>query len=421
MNENKLYSKKQHTRMVFTPLRTSCTLKCITPMSPLAQSVNTLLNPIEYEPDRSMTPTVVMPYIKTIDPDGIFLNGQANKLLSLDSMAWYVDNVKIPNESWKEGKDYDVITTADDTRGMLKIYKNIPAGEKHSLKFRSEFLDWRTNIVYQVESDDIEMSSTDKGEDIYSCTADHTVIEYDPFYDPLLKEEYLVGKGIIPSVSLAALSNPKNYRQSVNINLTCGMTRLTSIPSGMTARLVKLGTDTGITANSTANPEVTYATFPTYTFDCRLIEQAAYEWQLKKGDKTVARVAFSITRKLTMPSVVKPMFNADINPSMTFYNNKAFVSLKDRPVDYPELLYLISWYTIARKYNGTAWVDGEEVKWQQGELISADINKIGIGHSASNCYFDLGIELEPMPVCELLLDDDGTPLLDDDGTTMLID
>ena len=236
-----------------------------------------------------------------------------------------------------------------------------------------------------------------------------------------MKEEYLVGKGIIPSVSLAALSNPKNYRQSVNINLTCGMTRLTSIPSGMTARLVKLGTDTGITANSTANPEVTYATFPTYTFDCRLIGQAAYEWQLKKGDKTVARVAFSITRKLTMPSVVKPMFNADINPSMTFYNNKAFVSLKDRPVDYPELLYLISWYTIARKYNGTAWVDGEEVKWQQGELISADINKIGIGHSASNCYFDLGIELEPMPVCELLLDDDGTPLLDDDGTTMLID
>ena len=100
-------------------------------MSPLTQSVNTLLNPIEYEPDRSMTPTVVMPYIETIDPDGIFLNGQANKLLSLDSMAWYVDNVKIPNESWKEGKDYDVITTADDTRGMLKIYKNIPAGEKH--------------------------------------------------------------------------------------------------------------------------------------------------------------------------------------------------------------------------------------------------------------------------------------------------
>lgn len=421
MNESKIYSKRQHTRIVFSPLRTSCTLKCITPMSPLTQSVNTLLNPIEYEPDRSMTPTVVMPYIKTIDPDGIFLNGQANKLLSLDSMAWYVDNVKIPNESWEEGKHYDVITTADETRGMLKIYKNIPAGEKHSLKFRGEFLDWRTNIVYSVESGEVEMSSTDKGEDIYGCSADHTAIEYDPFYDSLLKEEYLVGKGIIPSVSSAALSDPKNYIQSVNINLTCGLSQLDSIPEGLTAKFVKLGTDTEIVPNSVDNPEVIYATFPTYKFDCRLIEQESYEWQLYRGDKILARVAFCITRKLTMPSVVKPMFNADINPSMTFYNNKALVSLKDRPVDYPELLYLISWYTIARIYNGTAWVDGASVKWQQGELISADINKIGIGHAASNCYFDLGIELEPMPVCELLLDDDGTPLLDDDGTTMLID
>ena len=150
MNENKIYSQRQHSRVVFSPLRTSCSLRCLTPQSPLTQSVNTYLATPEYEPDRSKTFTAVLPEIKTIDPDGIFLNGQANSFLAIDSMAWYIDNTKIPNSSWVAGKHYDILTTADDTRGMLKIYKNIPAGEKHSIKFRGEFLDWRTNIVYSV-------------------------------------------------------------------------------------------------------------------------------------------------------------------------------------------------------------------------------------------------------------------------------
>ena len=183
MNENVIYSKRQHTRVTFSPLRVSCALRCMTPQSPLTQSVNTYLSPVEYEPDRKASPTVVMPDIKTIDPDGIFQNGQANELLSLDTMAWYIDNTKIPNSSWVQGTDYDIITDATDTRGMIKIRKNIPAGEKHSIKFRGEFLDWRTNIVYNVESNELEMSSTDKGEDIYGCSVDRTAIEYDPFYD----------------------------------------------------------------------------------------------------------------------------------------------------------------------------------------------------------------------------------------------
>ena len=418
MNENKIYSQRQHSRVVFSPLRTSCSLRCLTPQSPLTQSVNTYLATPEYEPDRSKTFTAVLPEIKTIDPDGIFLNGQANSFLSIDSMAWYIDNTKIPNSSWVAGTHYDILTTADDTRGMLKIYKNIPAGEKHSIKFRGEFLDWRTNIVYSVESNELEMSTTDKGSDVYSCSVDRTAIEYDPFYDTLLKEEYLVGKGLQSSVSTAAKNDPKSYIQSVNINLTYGLKQLTALPSGMSCRLVYLGTTT-IVGKSTATPELTSVTALKYTFDCRLIGQKSYEWQLLQGSTIVTRVAFSITRKLTMPTVLKPMYNADIVPSLTFYNNKAFVGLKDRIVNYPELLYIMKWYTIARIYKDNVWTDGDKVEWQRGELISADIDKIGIGHTASDCYFDVSIELEPMPVCELLLDDNGSLLLDDDGGRLI--
>ena len=418
MNENKIYSQRQHSRVVFSPLRTSCSLRCLTPQSPLTQSVNTYLATPEYEPDRSKTFTAVLPEIKTIDPDGVFLNGQANSFLSIDSMAWYIDNTKIPNSSWVAGKHYDILTTNDDTRGMLKIYKNIPAGEKHSIKFRGEFLDWRTNIVYSVESNELEMSTTDKGSDVYSCSVDRTAIEYDPFYDTLLKEEYLVGKGLLSSVSSSAKSDPKNYIQSVNINLTYGLKQLTALPSGMSCRLVYLGTTT-VVGTSTATPELTSATVLKYTFDCRLIGQKSYEWQLLQGSTIVTRVPFSITRKLTMPTILKPMYNADIVPSLTFYNNKAFVSLDDRIVNYPELLYIMKWYTIARIYKDNVWTDGDKVEWQRGELISADIDKIGIGHTASDCYFDVSIELEPMPVCELLLDDNGSLLLDDDGGRLI--
>ena len=418
MNENKIYSQRQHSRVVFSPLRTSCSLRCLTPQSPLTQSVNTYLATPEYEPDRSKTFTAVLPEIKTIDPDGVFLNGQANSFLSIDSMAWYIDNTKIPNSSWVAGTHYDILTTADDTRGMLKIYKNIPAGEKHSIKFRGEFLDWRTNIVYSVESNELEMSTTDKGSDVYSCSVDRTSIEYDPFYDTLLKEEYLVGKGLLSSVSSSAKSDPKSYIQTVNINLTYGLKQLTALPSGMSCRLVYLGTTT-VVGTSTATPELTSATALKYTFDSRLIRQKAYEWQLLQGGTIVTRVAFSITRKLTMPTVLKPMYNADIVPSLTFYNNKAFVGLNDRIVNYPELLYIMKWYTIARIYKDNVWTDGDKVEWQRGELISADIDKIGIGHTASDCYFDVSIELEPMPVCELLLDDNGSLLLDDDGGRLI--
>ena len=219
-------------------------------------------------------------------------------------------------------------------------------------------------------------------------------------------------------MSSSAKSDPKSYIQTVNINLTYGLKQLTALPSGMSCRLVYLGTTT-VVGTSTATPELTSATALKYTFDCRLIGQKSYEWQLLNGSTIVTRVAFSITRKLTMPTILKPMYNADIVPSLTFYNNKAFVGLDDRIVNYPELLYIMKWYTIARIYKNNVWTDGDKVEWQRGELISADIDKIGIGHTASNSYFDVGIELEPMPVCELLLDDDGSLLLDDNGGRLI--
>ena len=197
MNENTFQSKRGHTRVKFEPLNVSCSLVCLTPHSPMAQVINTTLSPIEYEPDRSKTPTLVLPEVRALDLDNVFHHGAANQYLTLDSLEWMVDGKPInsTNSGWKEGVDYEIIKTEDDTRGALKIFKNLGANEKAVLHFKGKFLDWRTGIILDVESGDEALICTDKGENIMQCHIDKPVIEYDPLFDDLLLYDYKVASG----------------------------------------------------------------------------------------------------------------------------------------------------------------------------------------------------------------------------------
>ena len=162
MNENKFISNRTHTRIKFEPLRTSCQLVCITPQSPCAQSVNTMLASPEWEPDRTLSPTVILPRVRVNDRDKVFPSDAGNASLSLDAMEWTVDGNAI-SEVWTAGEDADyTILTEGDERGALKVYKNLNAGEKAVLRFKGKLLDWRTGIVYNVDSDGIAITSTDK-------------------------------------------------------------------------------------------------------------------------------------------------------------------------------------------------------------------------------------------------------------------
>ena len=62
-------SERKHTRLDFSPLNLTCELVCITPDAPTAQTANTALG--QYEPDRSITPTIIRPQTTVNDPDGI--------------------------------------------------------------------------------------------------------------------------------------------------------------------------------------------------------------------------------------------------------------------------------------------------------------------------------------------------------------
>ena len=418
MNENTFLTQRTHTRVKFQPLRVTCSLVCLTDQSPMAQAVNTLLSPVQYEPDRSLTPTLVLPDVRAIDPDGVFTHGSVNEYLSLESLKWTVDGEPI-DEVWTSGEDYEIVRDANDYRGALRIFKNLNASEKAVLHFEGEFYDWRTGIVYQAISDERELTSTDKGADVYACSVDKPLVEYDPLYDDLLLYEYKVSHGMNVVGSRAQYVNGKCYEQTVAVCLTAGQNAQSVLPAGLTMRLVVLGQSTEIVANSEANPEVLAVAFPNVKFDMRMIGKKEYEVQFLKGSVIVTRCTIGLATITTMPATGKPMFGSDLVPSLDWYKNTILLNLSERFVECPELYYDLLWKTQAKYDNNGTWEYAQEKTWQYGEEIGVAVKDLGIGVTVNDSFFDQWCEVNAHQPRELCLDEDDEVLTDEDGEYLI--
>ena len=418
MSVNTFQSKRGHTRVKFEPLNVSCSLVCLTPQSPMAQVINTTLSPIEYEPDRSDTPTLVLPEVRAIDLDNVFQHGAVNQYLTLDSLEWTVDGKSI-NSVWTEGVDYEIIKTEDDTRGALKVFKNLGANEKAVLHFKGKFFDWRTGIIIDVESGDEALICTDKGENIMQCHIDKPVIEYDPLFDDLLLYDYKKAREISVYGSRADYINGKSFEQTINVVLTDGTTECATLPDGISMKLVKLGSDAALVANSEENPEVMEISYPNIKFDMRLIDKADYEVQFLKGSTIVCRATIGLHTSCTMPVLGQGAIGSDIAASQKEYFNSVLLNLADRQVEYPELYYLIQWFTQAKYNDNGTWKYATQKTWQRGVNMEAAVADLGIGLTQNNSFFDFWFELEAHKPCQLLTDEDGLILTDEDGNFLI--
>ena len=418
MSVNTFQSKRGHTRVKFEPLNVSCSLVCLTPQSPMAQVINTTLSPIEYEPDRSDTPTLILPEVRAIDLDNVFQHGAVNQYLTLDSLEWTVDGKSI-NSVWTEGVDYEIIKTGDDTRGALKVFKNLGANEKAVLHFKGKFLDWRTGIILDVESGDEALICTDKGENIMQCHIDKPVIEYDPLFDDLLLYDYKKAREIPIYGSRADYINGKSFEQTINVVLTDGTTECATLPDGISMKLVKLGSDTALVANSEENPEVMAISYPNIKFDMRLIDKADYEVQFLKDSKITCRATIGLHTSCTMPVLGQGAIGSDIAASQKEYFNSVLLNLADRQVEYPELYYLIQWFTQAKYNDNGTWKYATQKTWQRGVNMEAAVADLGIGLTQNNSFFDFWFELEAHKSCQLLTDENGLILTDEDGNFLI--
>ncbi len=423
MNENTFQSQRNHTRLKFQPLTTSCQLKCMTPDAPCAQSLVVSGGTSTYNPNRMATPTVIMPYVRASDPDGVFTRGAVNEFLSLETMQWLMNDNPIDDE-WTLNTDYVINTSATDVRGMLTIYKNLPPSESATLRFKGTFVDWRTQAIYEVESDEIMLITTEKGEDIIACSLDKPYIEYDPIYDDLLLFDHLLSIGQVSAGQRSSYINGKSYEQTILATLTKGTTELSVLPSDITMRVVRLGQSTALVPNSEASPELLQASFPTIKFDMRVIDNADYEVQFLRSGSVIASAPIGLHQKTTMPLNGKPLRNADIVPSLTLYRNKALLNLANKMIVYPEVYYLIRWFTravVASVVNGvTSYSYGQPKEWQRGENMQAPVREIGIGSTFNDSFFEQWFEVDAHGASDLLADETNDVLTDESGE-MLID
>lgn len=420
MNVNTFQSKRGHTRVKFEPLNVSCSLVCLTPWSPMAQVANATLSPPEYEPNRADTPTLVLPEVRVIDLDNVFHHGAANQYLTLDNMEWTVNGKRInsTDSGWKEGVDYEIIKTDDDTRGALRIYKNLGVKEEAVLHFKGKFLDWRTGIILDVESGDAALTCTDKGEDIMACHIDKPLVEYDPLFDDLLLYDYKVARGIPVNGSRADYINGKSYEQTVNIVLTDGTTECATLPEDISMRLVKLGS-TPIVVNLEANPEVMEINYPNIKFDMRLIDKADYEVQFVKDSTIICHATIGLHTSCTMPVSGQGVSGADIAASQSEYFNFAMLNLADRQVEYPELYYMIQWFTQAKYNDNGTWKYATQKAWQRGVSMAAPVADLGIGLTQNDSFFDYWFEVNAHKSCQPQTDENGDVLTDENGNILI--
>lgn len=433
--ENTFFTQRTHTRIMFQPLRTQCQLVCITPLSPMSQVVNTRLSQTEYEPNRQGSPTTVLPEIRVKDPDDVFPAGGANEYISLDSIKWWVDDKVLGGQDspWTVNTDYEIVTAANDTRGALKIYKNFMPDTRAVIKFEADFLDWRTNNVYHVVSNEMALTSVAKGEDEWLISLDRPVIEYDPVNDPLLEYDYKVARGIPVTGTRESRVTQQSYEQFVNVILLCGDTRYMHGDYGIRVVLEKLF----ITSNGTVyeeydptHPEmmpevIDYDQVAGFGFDMRLVKRAHYHVvAFDDQGNEIAHCDLELINNTTMPYSGQPCYGTDLPVSLNWYENNLLLNLPDRIVEYPEMYYKILWHTQAQTkvvQNGiTSWQYGTTKTWQQGERMGCAVEDLGIGVTYNDCFFDVWADVNPHNVCEECQDDVSGFLYDENNELLII-
>lgn len=419
MNENIFVSQRSHARIKFQPLTTSCSIVCLSPQSPYAQIRQ--MDGTYIPASRKTKPCIIFPDVRAYDPDKVFKSGAANEYLSIDAgvMNWTVNGEPIA-EVWSAGTDYEITLDANDTRGTLRVYRDLMANEQFTLRFSGKFLDWRTGLLYPVVSNDITLTCTEKGEDHISCSVDKPVVAYDAVHDKKLLNDYLTARSL-PTVS--GEDDGKGYIQTIMATLVEGNNSHDALPEGITMQLAYVGNEVAIVPNRVDCPEVVMVSYPYIRLDMRLIVANDYEVRFVREGKTIASASFSALSHTTMPANGKPLFSADIPTSSKVYRNRVLMNFADRKVDYPELYFSIRWETQARKEtkdgNGNPVYMADDAKtWQRGERIDAPLSEIGIGNKKETSYFDVMFSCAPHEVGQVL--GNGIEPLTDENDEFLI-
>lgn len=406
-------------RKEYAPLTINCNLVCISPANPVAQAYDPVSG--EYQPDRTVSPTVILPDVTVNASDGSWQQTDGNPILA--QMQWYVNGEPIADYTpWAAGREYEISIDADSNRGALHIgglpgctdAVNLLPGTTLTLSFTAVIADTRLGINVPVASDEIILSTVEKTEDGYSVSVGTGPDRlYNPFKDKLLQYDHAVSIGeVTPSQAAYDDANDQNsYLKTIPIYV---FRANNPVLSGYTVKVFRIENGVPVEMEE-GDDELLSLNLNEMVFDMRLVETDTYEVRIYSGisGNLVAQTSFTLAREY--PAYRVNIVNGiDLNPDDREYISPLQVSSEAKEIIHPEAVIDIEWFTDTTTRQNVSHCVGENA-----EIYIADT---GLGANSSNNTMDVYVDTAQKGRRSQAISEGSSPFLftDEDGNFLII-
>lgn len=415
-------SQEEIIKRVFAPLNLSVNLEVLTPLTPVTQIFNEATNQVE--PTRQVNPCVICPTIRAWANDGSWETMESNKFLvnmkwlvaGTDKKEWVdISTLKDWESTDPNNPKFEIDTSEAYTRGAISIYRDLPANTKIALKFVAELYDSRLNAKYDIKTDEIILSTINKGEDSYGISiGDATNILYNPLLDKLFAYEYETSHGFATASDAVrkACFDGFQYERTIEINVYKGKKK--APVADYSIQIWRVGATSALTPG--ANELISLSNINA-VFDLRLIENQSYEVKLIVNKKVVASTMFSISRK-QLDFECRPMNGTSIEYGDINRYHKALVhDDHSNVVAHPENILKMIWHTESTdSANGNAVTSKT---WNEGNETVFPIDEAGLGendYDLMHVYF----EYDQKPAHDFAVDNKNNLFTDEKGNYFII-
>ena len=376
-----MQSNKTRIRKDFAPLTVAVSIRCTTPASPLTQVFNGENS--EYEPDREITPTTILPEVVANATDGSWSEPHSNAALA--NMKWYVNGVDIATlTDWTDKYSIDQVGS---TRGAITIMRNVGPGEQIALHFEAELADTRLGVVLPIVTDKVILTTSEKSADAYSVSlSDGANVQYDPLKDKLAEYDYKVAHGIInaDATQEKAATDKNAYYHTFNFQVYKGKTPLSS-GNDYSIELYRINSPSSLTKMSAGNAECLVIAPTAIVLDLRVITKSTYLLLVKVDSIEVARTQFGVSR-VYQNYDMQPTNGTDIHPSDTQRYDEVQAMADGAIIRYPGRIFKIDWYTDTYAQKG--------VHHNEGASTLINLADTGIGDTDTDSWMEVYVESE---------------------------
>lgn len=373
--------------------------------SPLTQVYDELLN--VFQPNRTLTPLVLMPRIELTAKDGSLQRNLTNADIAADSMKWLLNGKDIKTvDGWKDA--VQINTTATDKRGQIVISRNVMPSEVYALSFECDVPDTRTNKVVHIAIGPVLLTTTDHSEDDWEISVNgaHNVV-YNPIVDMLAEMEYEMAQGIAAynDTQLSeARKSADSYVQQWNVIVRKGKAEAPTDLYTVNYYIHEGSKKVLLTDNNLGDYPITSISQKSLVVDLRMITNETFTIEVVSSlERTVAMITLGAARRME-PVTWDYLNKTAAQATEDMRDDRALARAASGMVKYPERTHHILWFvTDARGINH---------ELNMGATTRYSLKKYGLTDTATISEF---IATEDKPPYVRAITNEGAVLTDNQG------